>query len=304
MPALPLFLRSEPPSWPYPGGTALVTGASSGIGEALARALAARGMSLLLAALPREEPALRAIADELTLAHDVRVELAPVDLTEPGAPERLRSIADQAGFELDLLVNCAGMGIFGPFTVVPAERQLAMVRLNIEANVALTATFLPRMIERRRGAVLLVASTSAFQPMPYHAVYAASKAFLLRFGEALWAECHRHGVRVVTVCPGPVADTRFAAYQYVETPKFRTITRDEVVRAALDGIARDQPVVTCRVRGGGAMYAVGQVSKLVLPRRRQLALMERVLRLTPRDVGQVSVDRAERDALASSANSE
>lgn len=274
--------RPDPPAWPYRGGTAIVTGASSGIGEALARALAERGMSLLLVALPREEEALRRVADELAERHGIRAEIAPLDLTEVGAPERLLDRADEVGFVPDLLVNCAGIGVFGPFAMLPTESQVAMVRLNVEATVALTSLFLPRMVERRRGAVLLVASTAAFQPMPYHAVYAASKAFLLRFGEALWAEYHQHGVRVVTVCPGPVEGTGFAPYDYVETPPFPTITLDDVVPAALDGIARDQPVVTCRTRGGGAIHALNQASAMALPHRRQLAILERVFRLTPR----------------------
>lgn len=286
MPALPWRARSRPLPWPYSGGAAIVTGASSGIGAALARALAARDMSLLLVALPREEAELQTLADELATRHGVRTAIAPLDLTEPGAPERVRDVADAAGFEPDALVSCAGIGVFGPFATVPPERQLAMVRLNVEATVALAGIFLPRMVERRHGAVLLMASTSAFQPMPYHAVYAASKAFLLRFGEALWAENHQHGVRVVTVCPGPVAGTGFAPYDYVETPPFPTIPIDDVVQAALDGIARDQPVVTCRTRGGGAIHALNQAAGVVLPQRRHLAMLERAFRLRPRAAGQ------------------
>ncbi len=300
MPVLRQIFRPAPIAWPYPGGTAIVTGASSGIGAAIAGALAARGMSLLLVALPSEEAELRAVADDLVAQHHIRAEIVPLDLTERGAPDQVLARAEATGLEPDVLVNCAGIGVFGPFAAVPRERQLAMVRLNIDATVALTGIFLPRMVARRRGAVLLVASTAAFQPMPYHAVYAATKAFVLRFGEALWAECRQHGVRVVSVCPGPVAGTGFAPYEYVETPAFPAVPLDDVVRAAIDAIARDQPVVACRTRWGGPIYALSRVSATVLPQRRHLAILERAFRLTPRKPAEPPADSAIHRGIAGS----
>ena len=194
--------RTGPPTQIGPGTRAIVTGASWGIGEAFAEALAARGADLLLVA--RSEARLRALADDLAERHGVRVEVVAVDLGDPDGPRRLIEAADALGFEPTLLVNNAGIGVLGPFEDLPLERAREMIRLNVLALTDLTYRVLERMQARGGGAIVNVASASAFQPLPNYGVYAATKAFVVSFTAALWAECREHGVRVVAVCPGPV----------------------------------------------------------------------------------------------------
>src|SRR6185312_7217245 len=161
------------------GGSALVTGASSGIGEAFARTLAARGVSLLLTALPQEAEGLRAIAEELERAHGIRCLAVPVDLSMADGAERLHGAADDLGFVPDLIVNSAGVGASGPFAEIPLADHLRMIHVNVEGLVRVTHLFVSTMVARGGGAVVNVASTAAFQPLPYFSVYAASKAFVL-----------------------------------------------------------------------------------------------------------------------------
>jgi short-subunit dehydrogenase len=269
----------------YQGRRALVTGASSGIGEQFARELAARGMSVLLNALPREEAHLLALRDELVAKHDVRVEVVPVDLAERDGPSKLQVRADTLEFEPDLLVNSAGMGGGGDFASAPLNREMTMIHVNIEALVGLCGLYLPRMIARSNGAIINIASTSAFEPMPYMAVYAASKAFVLRFSEALWAENHRHGVKVVALCPGPVAtafhreagDTEVAT-GVREKVQRRYLTAESVVTAGLEGLENDQPTVVKRVSSLAALYHAATAVRKLAPRRRQLMTSERLNR--------------------------
>ena len=176
--------------------TALVTGASSGLGAEFARQLAARGHDLVLVA--RREERLRELAAELpTKAEVIGCDLA----NEPGSlPGRVEAL----GIEIDLLVNNAGFGTYGRFTEIPEGRDAEMIRLNCEAVVILTRAFLPGMLERRRGGVIVVASTAGIQPIPYEAAYAGSKAFALAFTEGLNAELRGTGVKAMAVNPGPV----------------------------------------------------------------------------------------------------
>jgi uncharacterized protein len=176
--------------------TALVTGASSGIGEQFARQLSARGHELVLVARRRER--LEQLAGELPgTAHVV-----PCDLATESA-----SLADRVGeqgVEVDLLVNNAGFGTYGHFVDIDPQRDAEQVRVNCEAVVTLTHAFLPAMLKRGRGGVIVVASTAGMQPLPYEVVYSASKAFALNFTEALSGELRGSGVRVMAVNPGPV----------------------------------------------------------------------------------------------------
>ena len=177
--------------------TALITGASSGIGEQFARQLADRGYELILVA--RREDRLKKLADELpTKAHVITCDLGADAAELPG------QVVDQLGAEVDLLVNNAGFGLRGRFAELPAERQAEIVRVNCEAVVILTRAFLPAMIERGRGGVITVASTAGMQPLPYEATYGASKAFALNFTEALHVELRGTGVKALAVNPGPV----------------------------------------------------------------------------------------------------
>lgn len=176
--------------------TALITGASSGIGDEFARQLAARGHSLVLVA--RREDRLNELANALpTTTHVVGCDLAS------DAPDLFGRV-EALGVEVDLLVNNAGFGLRGRFADLPVERQAEIVRVNCEAVVTLTGAFLPGMLERRSGGIITVASTAGMQPLPYEAVYGASKAFALNFTEALHAEVKGNGVRVLAVNPGPV----------------------------------------------------------------------------------------------------
>jgi short-subunit dehydrogenase len=175
-----------------------VTGASSGIGEAFARALRARGRRLVLVA--RRAERLERLAVELGGADAVLA--LPLDLTAPGAGERLQHELARRGVDVDLLVNNAGVGHTGPFLQEPPARIDAIIDLNVRAVVDLSRRFLPAMVARGGGAVINVVSTSAFQPVPYLAVYGASKAFLLSFTEALATELRGTGVVVQALCPG------------------------------------------------------------------------------------------------------
>ncbi len=267
----PLFPRR--PCFPA-AKTALITGASSGIGEAFAGALAQRGTALLLAA--RSEHRLERIAGELRASHGPRVEVVPIDLAERDAAERLQAAADERGLEPDLLINNAGFGSVGPFAAEPLDQQLEMVRVNVEGLVALTGLYLPRMLARRSGAILNVASTAAYQPLPYMAVYAASKAFVLSFSEALWAECRGAGVRVVALCPGPVADTRFGERARMDPSLFndvRSMPRERVVAEALRALDRGGPTVV----PGLANRLLAMMAPRV-PIRLELAVAERMFR--------------------------
>ena len=263
-----------------PGGAALVTGASSGIGAALARALAARGLHLLLTARPEDAPALEQLAAELAALHGVRCVAVPADLADPAAADRLAATAAEHGLEPDVLVNAAGVGSAGPFTAATLEEQLAILQVNVDAVVRLTHRFAAGMAERRRGAVITIASTAAFQPQPYFAVYAASKAFLLRFGEALWAELRGSGVRVATVVPGAVTvpGVGRAEGPVREFLKRRYLTADQVAARALEAVERGRPVVVLRMPVLGRAYHVRTLIGAVLPRHVRLAVAERINR--------------------------
>jgi hypothetical protein len=263
-----------------PGGAALVTGASSGIGAALAHALGARGLHLIVTARPDETERLEQLAAELAARHGVRCVAVPADLADPGAVDVLAAAATEHGLQPDVLVNAAGVGSAGPFTGATAEDQLTILRVNVDAVVRLTHRFATGMAERRRGAVITIASTAAFQPQPYFAVYAASKAFLLRFGEALWAELRGSGVRVATVVPGAVTvpGERGAEGPVREFLKRRYLTADQVAARALEAVERGRPVVVLRMPVLGRAYHVRTLIGAALPRHVRLGVAERLNR--------------------------
>jgi hypothetical protein len=178
---------------------ALVTGASSGIGEALARRIARDGFDLLLVA--RRQERLDALAADLP----VTAHTAAIDLAAPDAGEALEEEVLRIGRPVTVLVNNAGFGDTSPFHAAPPDRLMGMVDLNVRAVVDLARRFLPGMRERDRGGIINVASTAAFQPGPGMAVYYATKAFVLSFSEALWEEARGTGVTVSALCPGPTA---------------------------------------------------------------------------------------------------
>jgi len=188
--------------------TVLVTGASSGIGRELARCFAAEGCRMILVA--RKRQALESLAEELRGASKTHSEVLPADLAEPAAPARIFGHLESQGTRVDVLVNNAGFGARGTFAQLSLERQLEMVQVNVTALTRLTGLFLPGMIARRRGGILNVASTAAFQPGPGMAIYYATKAYVLSLSEALGEELIGTGVTVSTLCPGPTK-TNFTA---------------------------------------------------------------------------------------------
>ncbi|MGB8329715.1 MAG: SDR family oxidoreductase [Polyangiales bacterium] len=186
---------------------ALITGASMGIGEELARIFAADGCDLVLVA--RSEQKLHHLAEELERAHGIRVHVVPSDLADPTAPASIFAALEHKGLELDYLVNNAGFGASGAFAELDLQRQLNMLQVNIDALVALTHLALQGMLARKKGRILNIASTAGFQPGPDMAVYYATKAFVIMFSEGIAEEVKADGVTVTAHCPGATA-TGFA----------------------------------------------------------------------------------------------
>ena len=216
---------------------ALVTGASSGIGSAFARALRARGEKLVLVARRRDR--LERLAAEL--GGDGSAAVVSLDLTSAGAAERLATEVGGRGFAVDLLVNNAGMGHTSPFERQPPAVVRGMIDLNVRVLTELTRVFLPGMVARGRGGIVNVASNAAFQPIAYMSVYAATKAYVLSFTEALATELTGTGVRVQALCPGITA-TEFldvaGTHRGLLVTRLPTMTAEEVVAASLRGLDR------------------------------------------------------------------
>jgi short-subunit dehydrogenase len=217
----------------FKGTRALVTGASSGIGEVFARELAARGANLVLAA--RSQDKLEALALELRDRYGVSVEVVAIDLSEPGRGASLAADLEHAGLEVDVLVNNAGFGLFAALHEADPKRIAQAVQLNVGALTELTCALLPQMRARDRGTIVNVASTAAFQPVPYMAVYGATKAYVLSFTEALWAETRGTGVRVTALCPG-ATDTAFFDTASDDASIGPRMAPEQVVRAAFSAL--------------------------------------------------------------------
>src|SRR5579871_1515858 len=184
----------------WQGKWALITGASAGIGMAIARELAAGGTNLVLTARRRDR--LTGLATELASKHDVRTLSCVADLAQPLGPQQLFSFTQEKGINVDLLVNNAGFGAYGEFQKVRLDRLIEMTYVNVTAVLHVTHLFLPGMIQRKSGDILVVASTAAFQAVPYISTYAATKAFDLHFAEGLAEEMRPYGIRVCALCPG------------------------------------------------------------------------------------------------------
>ena len=232
----------------FKGKTALITGASSGIGKAFAEALAARGAKVILTA--RSEAGLNAVADGLRAAKAPGVEVIALDLAAPGAGAKLAAAVAAKGLAVDLLINNAGFGKWGDFLSVDAAVDAEMVQLNIIALVDLSHAFLPAMLARGDGGIINVASTAAFAPLPYAAVYSASKAFVLSFSEALFGECEDRGVHVLALCPGGT-QSNFAAVAS-GAPGLKTPTLDTAESVAEAGLKAFLGKRTFLITGKGA----------------------------------------------------
>ncbi len=241
--------------------TVLVTGASSGIGKELSRCFARDGSRLVLVA--RRSDALESLAAELRQASGIEAVVVAADLARPDAAARVLSQIERDGLEADVLVNNAGFGAQGLFAQLPLDRQIEMVQLNVTTLTHLTRLFLPGMIARRRGGILNVASTAAFQPGPHMAVYYASKAFVLSFSEALSEELSGTGVTATALCPGPTATGFGEAARMRRTPLFRllTMSASSVAKAGHRGFRRGRAVVIPGVRNRVLTFSVRLVPR-------------------------------------------
>lgn len=226
---------------------ALITGASAGIGREFARQLAGRARSMILVA--RREDRLAELRDELQLQHpNLVVQIRQVDLADLAQLHELMEWLDRERIDVDVVVNNAGLGDSGPFATSDPIRNGQMTLVNVVALTSLTRHVLPQMIAKRRGGVLNVSSSAGFVPMPGSAVYAATKAYVTSFSEALRAELHGTGVSICALCPGPVR----TEFQQVAKrpdgrpeigPEFVLVPVEQVVRGAIKGLESDRPIV-------------------------------------------------------------
>ena len=262
---------------PRPESTALVTGASSGIGAEIARSLARRGHGVTLVARRRER--LEELARELAEQHGVRAEAIRADLTDPAERDRLAAEVEGRGLTVEVLVNNAGFGVYVPFAQSHRQRELRQVRLLVEAVVDLSARYVPGMVERGQGAIVNVSSTSGFQPLPGNGTYAACKAFVLSHTEALHVELRRHGVTATAVCPGPV-DTEFQEVSESLfdrlVPRSLWVPPEQVAEESLRAVDAGKRMVVPGGRAVRAAFAPGRLSPsaIALPVTRLLMLRE------------------------------
>ena len=247
---------------PSPDTAALVTGASAGIGAAIARELAGRGHTLVLVA--RRKDKLDEVAEALRDEFGVRAEVLGCDLGKAASRQRLPARIASLGLEVSVLVNNAGFATGGPFHEADPARELEQVRVLVEAVVALSSAFLPAMVKRGRGAILNVASTAGMQPLPYSAGYSAAKAYVLTFSEALHQELHGSGVTVTALAPGPVstefwdvAGWEVGSGQSFEkaVPRPAWVTAEEAASAGVKGLEADRRVVIPGLPVRAAMLA-------------------------------------------------
>jgi uncharacterized protein len=256
---------------PSDSSTCLVTGASSGIGAEIARQLAARGRGVTLTA--RRKHRLEELAAELNERHGVRAETVACDLSSPAARKRMvKTVADR-GLDVEVVVNNAGFGSAGRFQELDPEAELRMVRTNVEAVVDLCTAYVPAMVERRRGAVLNVASVAAYQPVPRQATYAATKAFVLSFTEGLHVDLKGTGVTATALCPGPTrtefGDTAGIPDELFEIPGL-VYTAEQMAVAGVEAMERGRRTVI-----PGVPNLVGALGGRLMPRALVLPLIDR-----------------------------
>ena len=250
----------------------LITGASSGIGEAFAKRLAAEKHNLVLVA--RSEEKLRALCDELAAKHGVTCNYVAVDLTEAGGFETLVDESTKNGWEIDWLINNAGFGSSGDFATLPLDRELQMIDLNIAALVALTYHFLQAMRVRRSGTIINVSSAAGFQPIPFMATYAATKAFVSSFSEAIAEENRPFGIKVLALCPGSTK-TNFFVASNIERPiqvKGQQ-TVEEVVETAMKAVKTNKSKVV-----SGWTNFIGALAGTLVPNSISGRVMAKALR--------------------------
>ena len=236
----------------FRGKWALVTGASAGIGAALARELADCGARLVLTA--RRGDRLEALSTELS-ARGVESRIVVADLNDPAAPQQIYDATEGSGLVIDILVNNAGLGQYGAFHTAPPQQELSQVRVNCEAVVRISRLFVPRMVQRRRGWVLIVASTASFQPIPYLTTYAATKAFDRFFALGLAEEVGRFGVKVTAICPGPT-ESEFFEISRGHTFERRVQATPEVAALGIKALARGKRLIIPNASGNFTAFLV------------------------------------------------
>jgi hypothetical protein len=244
----------------WQGKWALVTGASAGIGLALARLLAAGGTHLVLTA--RRTDRLQELAQELSASHGIKVETFGADLTRSETPRQIFDFTVSKGIEIEVLINNAGFGGFGYHHELPEARVAEMIQVNCTAVAVLTSLFTPGMVQRRRGDIMIVSSVAAFQPVPFNSAYAATKAFDLLLAEGIAEELRDFGIRVSALCPGST-NTEFKDVAGQPDRIFRVAeTAEKVARVGLEGLAKGKTVVI----SGGSNTAMVMLERLA-PRR-------------------------------------
>ncbi len=231
--------------------TALITGASSGIGYAFAHCFARGGFDVVLVA--RREQRLQALAKDLASRHHVTATVIVQDLTIPHAAEKVHRQCEDRGLVIDALINNAGSGWLAPFAMTDRATIGLMIALNVDSLTELTKQFLPGMLQRKHGWVLQVASTAAFTPGPYMAVYHATKAYVLSFSEALHHELRHSGIVVTVLCPGPTK-TEFFQHAGMQRHSPHGMNADRVAQIGYDGLMKGKRVVTAGTANRGTVF--------------------------------------------------
>lgn len=251
--------------------TALVTGASSGIGAALARLFAQRGYNLVIVARGRQ--ALQDLADDLTRRHGASVAVLPKDLSLPEAPQEIVAELTRQGTQVDVLVNNAGFASYGAFAETDTQHELQMMQVNMVALTHLTKLLLPGMIQRRSGKILNIASTAAFQPGPLMAVYYATKAYVLSLSEALAEELRGSGVSVTALCPGPTRSgfQERAGMQESRLVQGEIMDVETVARAGYSALMSGRRIVIPGAQNRATAFAVRLLPRGLVTRLTRLA---------------------------------
>lgn len=256
----------------YENKWALITGASAGIGEVFARELAKRKSNLILVA--RREDRLNALANQLREQYQIQVDVIALDLSQPEAPHKLFSLVEQSHRAVRILINNAGFGVYGLLHETDVKKNENQILLNVFALTTITQLFLPAMVKDNDGAIINVASTAAFQPLPYMSVYGASKAFVLSFTEALWAEYQQTNLHILALCPGPVETEFFDVMgkNGIDGPRNKP---EEIVETALRALEQRKIYV---IPGQLKNYLLANLNRLS-PRWVATKIAERMMRI-------------------------
>jgi len=254
----------------FKNSTALITGASSGIGKAYAQKLASLGINLILTA--RSEQKLNDLADELRKKCNVNVEVIVLDLAQPNSAQTLFDEVQTRKLSVEILINNAGFGKWTKFLDQSVATYQEMITLNISSVTSLCYLFLPHMLANKKGIMINISSTGAFQPLPYIAVYGASKSYVLQFTEALAGEYSSSGVKFLAVCPGNT-ETNFTQVANADTSGMKSSTVDDVVSATVAALDKNKPTLVV----GCSNYLTSQLPR-ILSRKKMINLVEGMLR--------------------------